>query len=411
MHTVKSIIRTVATLLALATIAAACGSGDAEAGVDANLDDAALTNSADQATSDANAADSAIDASGDEPQLLAVGTSASDTTAAPGSGDSTSDASAGGGATTATSAPGSATAAAPGEATTSSTVAALRVATSGSSATTTGTSAGQTTVAAGPTTSEEPATATSAPTTRRTTTTQAPATTAAPTTARETSTTSGGGGGSGYFATLPAGASLPSGAWCAARVKSAAEIRPGNASYNQTRGTNGNGRYPRVDGNFVGTTDEIIQWAACKWGIDEDVARAQAAKESWWQMTAGGDRTSDQSKCHPDLRTGSGQCAESIGLLQVRFRPHEEAFEDSNAIRSTAYNVDYTYAVWRDCYDGGLGWLNTVERGREYSAGDLDGCLGVWFSGRWYTDRAVTYVGEVKELLRNRIWEQSQFRN
>ena len=190
-----------------------------------------------------------------------------------------------------------------------------------------------------------------------------------------------------------------------------------NATYNATRGTSTNDRSPseiygRVDGDFVGTTDEIIQWAACKWGIDEDVARAQAAKESWWDMRTGGDRTFDQSACHPDLRTGPGQdCPESIGLLQVRYLYHGEAFEDSNSIESTSYNADYTWAVWRDCYDGNLGWLNTVERGAAYSAGDLDGCLGVWFSGRWRTSAAVTYIAAVNDYLDDRVWEQDYFRN
>ena len=27
----------------------------------------------------------------------------------------------------------------------------------------------------------------------------------------------------------------------------------------------------QVTGNYTGTTDEILQWVACKWGIDEDV--------------------------------------------------------------------------------------------------------------------------------------------
>jgi autotransporter family porin len=36
----------------------------------------------------------------------------------------------------------------------------------------------------------------------------------------------------------------------------------------------------RVTGNFTGTTDEIIQWAAHKWGIDEDVVRSVATAES-----------------------------------------------------------------------------------------------------------------------------------
>ena len=59
---------------------------------------------------------------------------------------------------------------------------------------------------------------------------------------------------------------------------------PTNATYNATRGTTANTAYPRVTGNFTGTTDEILQWAACKWGIDEDLVRAQVAIESWWDQ-------------------------------------------------------------------------------------------------------------------------------
>jgi hypothetical protein len=185
-----------------------------------------------------------------------------------------------------------------------------------------------------------------------------------------------------------------------------------NVSYNQTRGTSSNDRSPssiygRVDGDFVGTTDEIIQWAACKWGIDEDVARAQIAKESYWDMRTGGDESLNQSDCHPDLRTSDGSpCPESIGLGQVRWLYHSEAFEDSNAINSSAYNVDYTYAVWRDCYNGNLEWL-----GGSYGAGDLDGCLGVWFTGRWYPSDAYGYIAAVNELLDDRVWEQDYFLN
>jgi autotransporter family porin len=216
----------------------------------------------------------------------------------------------------------------------------------------------------------------------------------------------------GHFSTLAVGAALPSGAWCASQVRSAPEIRADNAGANATRGTTSNDRYPRVDGDFVGTTDEIIQWAACKWGIDEDVARAQAAKESWWHNSVGGDLTWDQNACHVDLQTPPGsQCPESIGLLQVRWLYHMEAFEDSNTILSTAYNADYTYAVWRDCYDGNLTWLNDVERGGWYEAGDVDGCLGVWFSGRWYTQPAVDYIAAVNDYLSQRIWEQAWFIN
>ncbi len=195
-----------------------------------------------------------------------------------------------------------------------------------------------------------------------------------PTTSTTTTTSSPPPPSSGRFATLPVGAALPSGAECASRVRDAGEIRPENAAANGVRGSRANANtrkdwsgFNRVDGDFVGTTDEIIQWAACKWGIDEDIARAQVIKESFWYQSANGD------------------AGESWGLGQVRDTAHTSAFEFSvNARTSSAYNLDYTYASWRACYEGVYTWLNTVERNGTYAAGDVWGCVGLWFSGRWY---------------------------
>ena len=216
---------------------------------------------------------------------------------------------------------------------------------------------------------------------------------------------------SGRFETLPVGATLPSGSVCAALVRSVPEVRPENAGPNNLRGnaSNANNRtdwseFDRVDGNFAGTTDEIIQWAACKWGIDEDIARAQVVKESFWYQSANGDN------------------GESWGLGQVRDTAHQSAFEYSvNARTSSAYNLDYTYASWRACYEGVYTWLNTVERGATYGAGDAWGCTGVWFSGRWYTDAAIRYIeggdtggyGDigVRQHFQARTWETASFIN
>ncbi|MEM8709225.1 MAG: hypothetical protein AAGE98_22390 [Actinomycetota bacterium] len=216
---------------------------------------------------------------------------------------------------------------------------------------------------------------------------------------------SGDTGPSGRFETLPVGADLPSGAECAERVRPAAEIRPGNADENATRGTHGHPAHPRVDGDFTGTTDEILQWAACKWGIDEDIVRAQTVKESWWHMAARGDRTGGDCfwAVAGDV-DGTGNCPESVGILQVRFPYHGDAFPSS--MWSTAYNADYTYAIWRTCYEGGYGWL-----GDGYGAGDLWGCLGVWFSGRWYNDAANGYIAAVADILEDRTWETQVFIN
>ena len=35
---------------------------------------------------------------------------------------------------------------------------------------------------------------------------------------------------------------------------------------------------------WVGTTDEIFQWAACKWGVPDDLLRAVAVRESTWHQ-------------------------------------------------------------------------------------------------------------------------------
>ena len=37
-----------------------------------------------------------------------------------------------------------------------------------------------------------------------------------------------------------------------------------------------------MDGQFTGTTDEIFQWAACKWGLPDNLVRAIAVRESTW---------------------------------------------------------------------------------------------------------------------------------
>jgi len=197
-----------------------------------------------------------------------------------------------------------------------------------------------------------------------------------------------------------------------------------NRGFNQATGhTLGGGFFPtsddaranqlgvRVDGQFTGTTHEILRWAACKWGIDEDVVAAQAAVESWWDQTTEGDWGTDASACAPGHGLGAdgtaGQCPQSYGILQNRY-----PFEQTSwpGIRnSTAMNADTAYAIWRACFEGYEVWLNTVERGRQYGAGDVWGCLGRWFSGRWHTAPAETYIGKVRGYLNQRIWEQASF--
>jgi hypothetical protein len=145
----------------------------------------------------------------------------------------------------------------------------------------------------------------------------------------------------------------------------------------------------RIDGNFAGTTDEIIQWGACKWGFDEDIVRAVAVTESWWTQSNVGDN------------------GESFGLLQIREPYHRVTFPSSRD--STSFNVDYTLASRRSCFEGYIGWLNQVQPGNDYRAGDQWGCFGMWFSGRWKDAPALNYISVVQGHLSRRTWAQPGF--
>jgi autotransporter family porin len=228
------------------------------------------------------------------------------------------------------------------------------------------------------------------------------------------------------FATLPPGAALPSGARCATWVRAHpyAENKGVNKRANQTTGQaigagffqgddpRANSRVGvRVDGKFTGTTREILRWAACKWGVDEDLVLAQAAIESWWHQDTLGDWTGDASRCAPGRGLGAdgkpGQCPESFGILQNRY-PYEKSAWPGIA-SSTALNADLAYAIWRVCFEGYEGWLNTAEHGQAYAAGDAWGCVGRWFSGRWHVAAGDQYTDRVRGYLDQRIWETANF--
>jgi len=232
--------------------------------------------------------------------------------------------------------------------------------------------------------------------------------------------------GPGYFRTLPPGAKLPSGAQCARWVRAAPspEVRSSNRVANHTigehvgrgflsdDGSGGERLARRIDGDFTGTTQEILRWAACKWGIDQDLVFAQAAIESWWRQGTLGDWGNQASLCPPGHGLGAdgtpGQCPQSYGILQNRYPYEQQSWPGVG--RSTAMNADTAYAIWRACFDGSETWLNTVDRGSQYHAGDAWGCIGRWFAGRWRTAAADGYIVRVRQYLRERIWTTPDFK-
>jgi hypothetical protein len=231
------------------------------------------------------------------------------------------------------------------------------------------------------------------------------------------------------FGTLPPGATLPSGEECARLVLATPnpENRPDNSTFNDTTGQAvGPQFFPsgdspqvqkllsRINGNFTGTTEEILRWAACKWGISEDVVFAEAAVESFWNQDALGNWVAKAQPqfCPPGHGLGAdgkkGYCPESYGILQNKYILDKVGWPAIET--STAMNVDATYAIWRSCYDGYEVWLNNEPKGQQYRAGDLWGCIGRWSAGAWYTPAAEAYIALVQKYLKERIWETPQFK-
>lgn len=217
-----------------------------------------------------------------------------------------------------------------------------------------------------------------------------------------------------YFARLAPKAALPDGATCAQQVKARPEYRPQNSVANHTiptpepstvldgaddandwsRQRNYN---ERIDGNYAGTTDEIIQWVACKWGLDEDDLRAKAAVESSWRQS---------------LINADGEY--SVGLMQVNQNYHHCL---PACIESTAYNADWAAAWQRACVDGDFDWLGSdyLSTVANYNSGSNatrlhEGCLAVWYAGDWYTGSGGTgntyaeYLAEWRDARSSRVW-------
>ncbi|WP_433782273.1 hypothetical protein ACQPX6_20495 [Actinomycetospora sp. CA-101289] len=233
----------------------------------------------------------------------------------------------------------------------------------------------------------------------------------------------------GYLALRPPGAFdlLPDDERAAAMVRrSTWEPRQQNTAANQAVAPadfrpagypgmlNESAIFGRITGNFTGTTDEIIQWGAAKWGLPDDLVRAQAVVESgWFQNHKEPDGKpidqqgyGDFGDCggSPDASGYGPDGPSSFGLLQAKWctlnDPDQSGFGGWPwTENSTAYAVDTYGAIMRACLEGWDVWL-----GPEYKPGDVWGCAGRWFAGGWYNPPANDYIHRVQQALRDKPW-------
>jgi hypothetical protein len=245
-----------------------------------------------------------------------------------------------------------------------------------------------------------------------------------------------------HFYTRPASWPLPSGYFCSQVIPWESEPVSSNSTYNNTKPTSselqayaangyaanpydGRWAYARANGQYAGTTDMIMRWAACKWGIDEDVVRAQAHSETWsWKQTSTGDRRTTYSHCVNDNFKSlwnyqcSTCCYQSWSIFQTKVYYNWQTWPMMHW--STPFAADYRFADQRACMNGDLaGYFagRPSYNGHTY-AGDIAGgnlntilwgCVGFHYSGNWYdgssTSGAIRYINYVKDEYWKKPWK------
>jgi hypothetical protein len=161
------------------------------------------------------------------------------------------------------------------------------------------------------------------------------------------------------------------------------------------------------------STDDLIQWAAHKWGIPEDWVRAQIAVETWWRQSAVGDRASVLSSWYAQYPVraqipASSDVYQSMGISQVKWRPDgSDDVPGSEPLRgrSTAFALDIYAAKIRFFYNGDCTWCSPG-----YAPGQQWNSIGGWYEPTpWGNAEQQDYVQRVQAALRDRVWLRPGF--
>jgi autotransporter family porin len=218
------------------------------------------------------------------------------------------------------------------------------------------------------------------------------------------------------------------------------EPRPDNTPFNQTVPTpdqlrqievpkymdaRGRAVLKAVTGRFTGTTDEILQWGAYKWGFDPDLVRASAVDESHWRQNTIGDIGNGVSLGIMQIKSRYylGTCPQSpqfpsvVDPTSAQSIQHYLASETSClSYHSTAFAVDYRLAYFRACMNKSITYLFDHEPISGHSryadaSGDelLLGCLGSWYSGYFWDVDSLDYIQRVLRLHARKPWLEAGF--
>jgi hypothetical protein len=170
------------------------------------------------------------------------------------------------------------------------------------------------------------------------------------------------------------------------------------------------------DGLSHASTDDLIQWAAHKWGIPEDWLRAEYVIESYWNGFQLGDQAAVSSSWYGrypiQARVPGGHAVyESMGITQVKWIADNSVGAGTEPLRweSTAFNIDYQAAMVRFYYDNPLG-ARSGWGDKSYSPCQPWNSIGGWFEPfPWRNSGQAGYIAKVQHALRDREWLTSSF--
>lgn len=172
------------------------------------------------------------------------------------------------------------------------------------------------------------------------------------------------------------------------------------------------------DGMKNPSTDDLIQWAAHKWGIPENWLRAEYLHESSWDQYFLGDETAVSAASYnrypyQSRVPGTHKVHQSIGITQVRWAPDGSLGPGTEPLRweSTAFNVDEQAAMVRFYYDNPQG-SRSVWGDASYKPCQEWSSIGGWFLPYpWDNPGQASYVHAVQQILANKTWTTTSFVN
>ena len=170
------------------------------------------------------------------------------------------------------------------------------------------------------------------------------------------------------------------------------------------------------DGLRHPSTDDLIQWAAHKWGIPENWLRAEFVLESDWSQYQLGDEASVSARWYglypAQARVRhSSDVFQSLGITQVKWIPDGSVGAGTEPLRwqSTAFNLDYQAATLRFYYDDPSG-ARSAWGDSSYKPCEQWNSLGGWYEPYpWGNSGQEGYVAKVQQNLADRAWTASTF--